>query len=258
MPQKKSRLVQFGLTLVLPVVLVAVWWVWSAQSESIYFPPLSTILAEFWKVWIFAGVVEYLLPTLATFAIGYAIAILVGIAGGVLLASSNGMYRFFSPLLEFLRALPAIAIVPAFISALGIDMTMRISVVAFASVWPVLLNTIDGVRGVDSTVKDTARVFRVGGRERLLRVTLPGASPQIFAGVRVGLALSLIVVIVTEMVVSAEGVGAFARAAQYSFDLPGMWTAILLMGVVGFLLNKSFDLLERRVLKWHLGMRGQQ
>jgi len=91
-----------------------------------------------------------------------------------------------------------------------------------------------------------------------MRVTLPGASPQIFAGVRVGLALSLIVVIVTEMVVSAEGVGAFARSAQYSFDLPGMWTAILLMGVVGYLLNKSFDYLERRVLKWHLGMRGRK
>ncbi|MBL5973781.1 MAG: ABC transporter permease [Candidatus Leucobacter sulfamidivorax] len=253
-----SRPARIALELVIPVLVIAVWWWWSAGSESLYFPPLSEILVEFWNVWIFAGTVEYLVPTLVTFAVGYSIAIVVGIAGGVLLASSAGLYRFFSPLLEFLRALPAIAIVPAFISALGIDMTMRISVVAFASVWPVLLNTIDGVRGIDGTVRDTTAVFRVNSLQQLMRVTLPGASPQIFAGVRVGLALSLIVVIVTEMVVSAEGVGAFARSAQYSFDLPGMWTAILLMGVVGYLLNKSFDYLERRVLKWHLGMRGRK
>ncbi len=252
------RAARIALELVIPVLVVAAWWWWSADSDSLYFPPLGQILVEFWNVWIFSGTLEYLVPTLATFAIGYSIAIVVGIAGGVLLASSAGLYRFFSPLLEFLRALPAIAIVPAFISALGIDMTMRISVVAFASVWPVLLNTIDGVRGVDGVVRDTVGVFRVNAFQRLVRVTLPGASPQIFAGVRVGLALSLIVVIVTEMVVSAEGVGAFARAAQYSFDLPGMWTAILLMGLVGYLLNKSFDYLERRVLKWHLGMRGRK
>lgn len=253
-----SRAARIALELVLPIALIAIWWWWSAGSESIYFPPLQEILVEFWHVWIFGGTVEYLVPTLVTFALGYSIAIVVGIAGGVILAASPGLYRFFSPLLEFLRALPAIAIVPAFISALGIDMTMRVSVVAFASVWPVLLNTIDGVRGIDGMVRDTSAVFRVGGAERLFRVTLPGASPQIFAGVRVGLALSLIVVIVTEMVVSAEGVGAFARAAQYSFDLPGMWTAIILMGVVGYVLNKLFDYVEGRVLKWHQGMRGQK
>lgn len=199
------RAARIALELTIPVLAVALWWWWSAGSDSLYFPPLSEILVEFWNVWIFSGTLEYLVPTLTTFAIGYSIAIVVGIVLGVLLASNPGLYRFFSPLLEFLRALPAIAIVPAFISALGIDMTMRISVVAFASVWPVLLNTIDGVRGMDGMVRDTTAVFRVNPIQRLLRVTLPGASPQIFAGVRVGLALSLIVVIVTEMVVSAEG-----------------------------------------------------
>lgn len=249
------RLGLVALELALPVALVAWWWVWSADSTDLYFPPLSEILEAFVDTWLFDGVREYLVPTLVTFGAGYLIAIVLGIGVGVLLGSHPAVAGFLAPLVEFLRALPAIALVPAFISVLGIDQQMRLSVVVFASVWPVLLNTIDGVRGVDVVVRDTAAVFRVPPLQRLVLVTLPGASPQIMAGVRVGLALSLIAVIVTEMVSSAEGVGAFTRSAQYGFDLPAMWTAIVLMGVVGYLLNKLFDLMERRILRWHLRMR---
>lgn len=180
---------------------------------------------------------------------------MLGVTLGLALAANRRIADFVNPLLEFLRALPAIALVPAFISVLGIGMNMRLGVVVFASVWPVLLNTIDGVRGIDGVVRDSAAVFRVPSSQRLLFVTLPGASSQIFAGMRVGLALSLVAVIVTEMVVSAEGVGAFARAAQFGFDLPEMWAAIILMGLVGYVLNKSFDLIEKRILQWHYRMR---
>jgi sulfonate transport system permease protein len=250
-----KRLWLLSLELILPIALVAAWWFASAESTSLYFPPLREILDAFIDTWITGDNLGVLGTTLTTFAIGYAIAIVLGITAGVLLAANRAIADFLNPLLEFLRALPAIALVPAFISALGIDMQMRLSVVVFASVWPVLLNTLDGVRGLDPVVKDSANVFRVPRLQQLLYVTLPGASPQIFAGIRVGLALSLIAVIVTEMVVSAEGVGAFARAAQYSFDLPAMWTAILLMGLVGYALNKSFELIEKRILRWHLQMR---
>ncbi|CNE87646.1 binding-protein-dependent transport systems inner membrane component [Mycobacterium tuberculosis] len=250
-----KRLRPVALEFALPAVLVAVWWFASSGSTSLYFPALRDILRAFADTWITGGNLHVLRTTLSTFAVGYGMAVVLGITAGVLLAANRVIADFLAPLLEFLRALPAIALVPAFISALGIDQQMRLSVVAFASVWPVLLNTIDGVRGVDTVVRDSAQVFRVPRLQRLLYVTLPGASPQIFAGVRVGLALSLIAVIVTEMVVSAEGVGAFARAAQYSFDLPAMWTAILLMGLVGYVLNKLFEVVEKRILRWHLQMR---
>lgn len=250
-----KRLSVIGLELILPAVVIAAWWFLSAHSTSLYFPPLRDILEAFVDTWVTGDHIGVLGTTMTTFAIGYGLSIIIGVTAGVLLAANRAVADFLSPLLEFLRALPAIALVPAFISALGIDMQMRLSVVVFASVWPVLLNTLDGVRGLDPVVRDSAQVFRVPKLQRLLFVTLPGASPQIFAGVRVGLALSLIAVIVTEMVVSAEGVGAFARAAQFSFDLPAMWTAIVLMGLVGYTLNKSFELIERRILRWHLQMR---
>lgn len=243
------------LEIALPAVLIATWWIWSSDSTDLYFPPLRGILEAFVDIWIFDGLREYLLPTLFTFAVGYAIAIVLGITFGVLLGANRKVADFISPLVEFLRALPAIALVPAFISILGVDQQMRLSVVVFASVWPVLLNTIDGVRGVDVVIRDTATVFRVPRSQHLWLVTLPGASPQIMAGVRVGLALSLIAVIVTEMVSSSSGVGAFTRSAQYGFDLPSMWTAIILMGIVGYSLNKLFDQVEGRILRWHLRMR---
>lgn len=239
----------------MPVVIVVLWWWLSADSTSLYFPPLSTIATTFAGTWDFAGLSDVLVPTLVTFFAGYGIAAVLGVTLGFALATDRRVADFVNPLLEFLRALPAIALVPAFISVLGIGMNMRLGVVVFASVWPVLLNTIDGVRGIDGVVRDSAAVFRVPSSQRLLFVTLPGASSQIFAGMRVGLALSLVAVIVTEMVVSAEGVGAFARAAQFGFDLPEMWAAIILMGLVGYILNKSFDLIEKRILQWHYRMR---
>lgn len=239
----------------LPVIIVALWWWLSADSSSIYFPPLSTIATTLAETWDLTGLNDVLVPTLLTFFAGYGIAVGLGITLGVALAANRRLAEFLNPLLEFLRALPAIALVPAFISVLGIGMNMRLGVVVFASIWPVLLNAIDGVRGIDGVVRDSVKVFTVPWSQRLVFVTLPGASPQIFAGMRVGLALSLVAVIVTEMVVSAEGVGAFARSAQYSFDLPAMWAAIILMGLVGYVLNKSFDLIEKRILRWHFRMR---
>src|SRR5690606_32291152 len=192
------------LELILPAAVIAVWWFVSAGSTSPYFSPLQEILTVFGATWLSGAHLDVLGMTLLTFALGYLIASILGIVAGVLLAANRAVADFLAPLLEFLRALPAIALVPAFISALGTDLQMRLSIVVFASIWPVLLNTLDGIRGLDPVVRDSAQVFRVPRGQRLLFVTLPGASPQIFAGLRVGLALSLIAVIVTEMVASAE------------------------------------------------------
>lgn len=248
------RVVLAGQELLVPVALVSMWWWLSASSGSLYFPPLSEIVDVFAGTWLFDEVGTVLVPTLRTFAAGYAISIVLGIAAGLLLAAGRKVADFVDPLLEFLRALPAIALVPVFVSVLGVGTTMQVSIVVFVSVWPILLNTFDGVRGIDLVARETASSFRVAPWHRLVRVTLPGASPQIVAGARVGLSLSLIAVIVTEMVTPSHGVGAFTKSAQMSFDLTAMWTAILLMGLVGYALNLLFVLLEKRMLRWHLRM----
>ena len=127
--------------------------------------------------------------------------------------------------------------------------------IAFVCVWPVLLNTIDGVTGIDPTLRETARVYGVSGRDRLLRIVLPAASPQIFAGMRTSLSLALILMVISEMVASTNGIGFFVLQSQRSFAIPEMWSGILLLGLLGYALNLIFVLVERRVLAWHRGAR---
>jgi ABC-type nitrate/sulfonate/bicarbonate transport system permease component len=111
------------------------------------------------------------------------------------------------------------------------------------------------VAGVDPTLRETARVYDIGPVDRVLRVTLPAAAPQIFAGMRTALSLALILMVISEMVASTNGIGYFVLQAQRSFAIPEMWSGILLLGILGYVLNAIFLLVERRVLRWHRGAR---
>ncbi len=240
--------------LILPVAGIAAWWIASAAQPSFYFPALSTIWDRFVQTWILGGTAVEVVPTLTSFFLGFAAASVVGVVLGIVLALMPRVYDFLSPLLEFLRALPGIALIPLFVSALGVGFETRVALVLFGATWPILLNTLDGVRGLDLTVRDTAFSYRLPFRDRLFSVILPGASPQIFAGLRVALSISIVVVIASEMVVSVTGIGHFLLKAQAGFDLVAMWTGLILMGLLGYLLNVAFDLVERRVLRWHRRM----
>ena len=122
-------------------------------------------------------------------------------------------------------------------------------------VWPVLLNTIDGVTGDRPDDARDRAVVRDQGRDRLQRIILPAASPQIFAGMRTSLSLALILMVISEMVASTNGIGFFVLQSQRSFAIPEMWSGILLLGLLGYVLNVAFVLIERRVLAWHRGAR---
>ena len=113
----------------------------------------------------------------------------------------------------------------------------------------------DGVTGIDPTMRETARSYGVSGRDRLWRIVLPAASPQIFAGMRTSLSLALILLVISEMVASTNGIGFFVLQSQRSFAIPEMWAGILLLGLLGYALNLIFLLAERRVLAWHRGAR---
>ena len=131
----------------------------------------------------------------------------------------------------------------------------KIGFIGFFCLFPVLLNTIDGVRGIDPTLTDTARVYGIRGLDRLRRIVLPAASPQIFAGMRTSLSLAVILMVISEMVASTNGIGFFVLQSQRSFAIPEMWSGILLLGILGYLLNLVFALVEGRALAWHRGGR---
>jgi ABC-type nitrate/sulfonate/bicarbonate transport system permease component len=187
--------------------------------------------------------------------LGYAIACLTGVAVGVALGLSQPLRRAANPIVQFLRAIPPPALLPFGILVMGIGTSMKVFIIAFVCVWPVLLNAIDGVAGVDPVLRETARVYDIRLRDRIFKVVLPAAGPQIFAGMRTSLSLALILMVISEMVASTNGIGYFVLQSQRSFAIPEMWSGILLLGILGYVLNAIFLLVERRVLRWHHGAR---
>lgn len=158
------------------------------------------------------------------------------------------------PVLEFVRSTPGIALLPIAILFLGVGNEMKIAMIALVSFWPVLLNTIDAVRGVEPVQLQMSQSFHLGGATKLFYVLLPSAAPQVFAGARTGLATSVIAMVFTEMVGSPGGIGYFILDAKTRFAMPEMWSAIVALGVVGYLLNNLFRLLEANMLAWHRKM----
>jgi ABC-type nitrate/sulfonate/bicarbonate transport system permease component len=251
----RSRALSVVLEIAVPLALLALWAVWSSGSDTYYFPPLTDILQTFADTWVFERVGSDVVPSLVRLGLGYGIAVAVAVAVGLALGLSTPLRRATDPIVQFLRAIPPPALLPFGILVLGVGTSMKVFIIAFVCLWPVLLNTIDGVAGVDLTLRETAAVYRIGGRDRLLRVTLPAAAPQIFAGMRTSLSLALILMVISEMVASSNGIGYFVLQSQRSFAIPEMWSGILLLGILGYVLNAVFLLVERRVLRWHRGSR---
>ncbi|NYV76531.1 ABC transporter permease [Streptomyces sp. UH6] len=243
------------LVVALPAVLLTVWWFASAGSTDVYWPPLETVVAAFPEVWDGDRIRADLLPSLWRLLSGYALAAVVGVALGTLIGSYRKVRAFCEPVLEFLRAVPPPVLVPVIMLFAGIGDGMKIVVIAVGCVWPVLLNTVEGVRAVDPVMTETARCYGVGGAARLRHLVLPSASPQIFAGLRQSLSIGIILMVISEMFAASNGLGFAIVQFQRGFAIPGMWTGILVLGLLGFLLSVVFQLVERRVLSWYHGLR---
>jgi ABC-type nitrate/sulfonate/bicarbonate transport system permease component len=165
---------------------------------------------------------------------------------------------FCEPVLEFLRAVPPPVLVPVIMLFAGIGDTMKIVVITSGCVWPVLLNTVEGVRAVDSVMVETARSYHIGGVGRLRHLVLPAASPQIVAGLRQALSIGIILMVISEMFAASNGLGFAIVQFQRSFAIPEMWSGVLLLGLLGFALSLLFRLAESRFLAWYHGLRRAQ
>ncbi len=217
---------------------------------------LFAVLAVVW--WVWSGAKSQLVSSLAHFAFGYAIAGIAGIGLGALLWSLRAVREATSPFVYFLYVLPTPVLVPAIMTIFGIGFTMKVVIIAFAAIWPTLLNTLDGMKGVDPIKLDTARVLGVSGPGTVRRVVLPAAMPQIVAGLRNSLQVAIILMVVSEIVASTGGIGFFILYAQQSVAFVDMWTGIIVLALIGSALNLLFVLAEHRVLHWYYGARATQ
>lgn len=236
-----------------PIVVVVIILFVTNASKSFFLPPLQDVLGAFADNWLFARIPTDFAPSLARLLLGFAIAVVLGIVLGVVIGRSRKVRRQATPIVEFLRAIPPPALLPFTLITFGIEDGAKIFLIALVCVWPILLNTIDGITGIDSTLRETGRSYRIGGWSRLVRVELPAASPQILAGLRASLPLAIIIMVISEMVGATNGIGFFIVQAQRSFAIADMWSGIILLGVLGYLLNLVLTLVERGVLAWHRG-----
>ena len=233
-------------------LIVALLWLYADTNESYAVAPLSDVLASFRETWLFAHVGSDVVPSLVRMALGYGIAIGAGVAIGFALGSSPVLAAIAAPVVSFLRAIPAAALLPPAIILFGIGGGTKVAVIAFVCLWPIVLNTSDGVRELDATMLATARVYGIRGIERFRMVLLPAVAPRIFAGMRTSLAIAILLLVTSEMVASTNGIGYFVFQAQQQFAVDDMWAGVLLLGLLGFGLNLVFGIVERRVLRWHV------
>ncbi|EDY55816.1 MULTISPECIES: ABC transporter permease [Streptomyces] len=251
----KRLLRRLVLVLALPALLVVVWWLASDGSTDVFWPPLRTILRTFPDVWTADRLRDDVLPSIWRLVAGYALAAVVGVAAGTVIGSYRRVRAVCEPVLEFLRAVPPPVLIPVIMLFAGIGDTMKVTVIASGCVWPILLNTVEGVRAVDPVMLETARSYGITGPSRLRNLVLPSAGPQIFAGLRQALSLGIILMVISEMFAASNGIGFTIVQFQRSFAVPDMWTGILVLGLLGFVLSVVFQLVERRVLAWYHGLR---
>ncbi|WP_082310300.1 ABC transporter permease [Nonomuraea sp. SBT364] len=242
-----------------PLVLI-VWELVTRAVGNLDFPPPTTIVGRMYELWFSGPVsrlfltddaIDNILPSLGRMFSGWILASVIGVVLGVLLGRSRVATDYVDGLIEFSRAIPPPLLLPLFVVLLQGALATQLAVIVFGVIWPVLLNTIDGARAIDRTYTETATVFGLSRAQRLRVVVIPAASPKIFAGLRLSLSLALILMVISELFGGTDGIGYQLLYAQRSFDAPGVWAAIALLGVLGYVVNALFVLAERRVLVWH-------
>ncbi|WP_107050079.1 ABC transporter permease [Streptomyces bicolor] len=237
---------------------VAVWQLAARAHGSVYFPPPAEIARHVRDLW-FSGPVRHVflteaavadvLPSLGRMAAGFALAAVAGIALGVAVGRSRRAYALCNPVLQFARAVPPPALVPLFVVIFDFGTPMQIASIVFSAVWPVLINTAEGARDTDPLRLEVAAVLHLTPAERLRFLILPSALPRIFAGLRLSLSLSLILMVFSELLPgTANGIGFTLTDAQSRSDLLTVWAALVLLGALGYLLNTGLLTVEKRLV----------
>jgi ABC-type nitrate/sulfonate/bicarbonate transport system permease component len=239
----------------LPILLLVGWGVASTGSTNRFFPGPTAILDAFADTWIGPAFVDDVVPSLYRLALGIAASIVLGVGAGTVVGLFRRLGDALEPLLEFFRAIPPPVLIPVGMLLLGITDTMKVVVIVSGAVWPILLNTVDGVRSTDSVLSETADSFRIGWWRRLRFLVLPAASPRIMTGVRQALSVALILMVISEMFASSAGLGYRIAYFQRNYLIAEMWSGILLLGLVGVALAATFGVVERRLLRWYHGSR---
>ncbi|WP_326825426.1 ABC transporter permease [Streptosporangium sp. NBC_01756] len=233
-------------------VLAALWEILPRLEvvDPTFLTPLSEVLAAWWDLLLSGELLDHTQASLVRSLAGLALAVVAAIPLGLLIGWYGPLADLLNPVLELFRNTAALALLPVFVLILGLGETSKISIILYACAWPILLNTIAGVKGVDPLLVKSARSMGLRPVRLFQKVILPAAVPTIFTGVRLAGAYSILVLVAAEMVGAKAGLGYLINYAQFNFRVPDMYAGILTISVLGLLFNQLLIRLERRFSTW--------
>ncbi|MDR1246196.1 MAG: ABC transporter permease [Clostridiales Family XIII bacterium] len=232
------------------ICLLALWLIAPRFIESMYFPPLGIILEEFWRgvksgeLWI------NMYTSLRVSVIGLVAAEALGIPIGALLGWFKRVNRYLDALFQVMRCTSVLALLPLFVLLFGAGELSKIIIIAWATIFPTMINTAQGVRNLDPILVRSAQSMGVRGVGLFFKVILPSASPYILAGFRISASISLLVIVAAEMLGAAHGLGLMIYNASHNFQVAKMYVGMLTIMVLGVALNAALVKLERKVTAW--------
>jgi ABC-type nitrate/sulfonate/bicarbonate transport system permease component len=237
------------------LVAAAFVWLWQFIADHklispVFLPGPDRAWAALVKGMTDGDLTAKLLATIERMIYGWLLASLVGIGLGAAIGTSKVLRDYLAPMLEFLRPLPASAVIPVAIAVLGLSDPMALAVIAFGSLWPVLLATIHGFSAVEPRLYEVGRALGLSRAAVIFKIALPSASPDILAGMRLGLTVALILSVVCEMLAGRDGLGNWILLSARSFRAPDLYAGVILLGALGYVSSVGIAAIERRLLIW--------
>lgn len=248
----RSRIAGVVESLLVFLAIMALWWLASHQEwvSKVFLPKPEAALASLSQGLFDGALIQNTVDTVNRMLLGWLLASLFGIVLGALIGISSTARAWLQPTLEFVRPLPASAVMPLAISIFGLNASMVLFVVAFGSMWPVLLATVHGFATVHPRLREVSEALQMSRAMFTWKIALPSAMPDILAGMRLSMTVSLIIAVVGEMIASQSGLGQAVLLAARSFRADELFAGVILLGAIGFAANGLLALAERKLLRW--------
>lgn len=234
------------------VVFVALWEVLPRLNwvDATFLPPFSVVLRALCDMALSGELGVHVFASAARALSGFAIAVVLGVPLGLLIGWYRTLAEVLDPLLELFRNTAPLALLPVFVLVLGMGETSKVSMVVYSCIWPVVLNTVSGVRNVDPLLIRSARSMGLGPLQLFGKVVLPASVPAVFTGIRVAGAYSILVLIAAEMVGAKAGLGYLVNYSQFTFEIPKMYAGIIALALLGLTFNQTVLFAEKRLAAW--------
>ncbi len=243
----------FGLRKLLGLIVFLLIWEITSQTRLVnpaFIPPFSTVVATFVSMIHSGELIGHIAISLQRALIGFALGLLFAIPMGLVIGWFKGFEYYVDPLLQTFRQISTIALLPVFMFLFGIGEVSKVALVFWGVQWAVLLNTISGVKSVDSLLIKSARSMCASPFTLFYKVILPSAFPNIFTGIRLSATTSILILTAAEMLGASKGLGFLLYDAETKYQIPQMFSAIVAMAILGVVINYILQMIEKRIHRW--------